>query len=564
MLLHLFRKYDIISRPLSIKRGAPDIIKLDSNLELPKGWYTVNYNLQGANPHQLHLSFTPQPSASSPLKVSLSPQHKRSSKSIHFIAGGTYNLSLTQSTSNRDEADIEFLSIRRHPPFILALYIIARFTKFVIKNKGRPLYQFPLKKRIAYIKNVLNPKEENTLSPKQQFPQTYSSWRDRNEAHLTSDYFIRQQYEWSPTLSILMPVYNTKPALLKEAIDSIKAQYYKNWQLCIADDASTDPEIGEILEQYAATDPRIKVRYRSENGHIAECSNTALELIESDFTILMDHDDLIPPYALNYITNCLNETPDLDFIYSDQDLINESGDRSSPMFKPQFSPDLFYSQNYLNHLTVLRTQKLRDIGGWKTGYEGAQDYDLYLRYLHNIPHQKIKHIPVILYHWRITEGSTAMSINEKDYAVEAGKRALQDYFNQHYSNCEVSILPNLPYYRIKRPLPKSKPLISIIIPTKDHYETLKACIESVKEKTLYPNYEIIVIDNDSSEDSTLDYLQVLSESEKITVLTHNKPFNYSSINNEAVRHANGEILCFMNNDIEISSPWARRICSPRP
>ncbi|MGH6761195.1 MAG: glycosyltransferase family 2 protein [Phyllobacterium sp.] len=365
-----------------------------------------------------------------------------------------------------------------------------------------------------------------------------------------------------PKISVLMPVYNTPDSYLHDAIESVLAQIYPNWELCIADDCSTDPRIRPILEAYEIQDPRIKVAYRSENGHISQASNTALELVTGDWVALLDHDDLLRPHALAEVALEIAYHPDAELIYSDEDKIKANGERFDPYFKPDYSRELFRSQNYFNHLTVHRTVNIRAVDGWRTGFEGSQDYDISLRVLERINPSKIRHIPKILYHWRAVEGSTAVAGTEKSYAHLAGLRALREHAERLELSAVVETAPETPFYRFRFLVPDPSPLVSLIIPTKDKVDLLRGCVNSIVEKTDYQNLEIIIVDNGSKEKKTLVYLSEIEKRPDVRVLRYDKPFNYSAINNFAVAQAKGSIIGLINNDIEvISTDWLTEMVS---
>jgi glycosyltransferase involved in cell wall biosynthesis len=365
-----------------------------------------------------------------------------------------------------------------------------------------------------------------------------------------------------PLISVVMPVYNTPEKLLRAAIDSVLGQIYANWQLCIADDFSTMPHVRAILADYALRDSRIKVTFRQQNGHISAATNSAFELAEGDWIALLDHDDVLRPNALAEVALEIVRYPEAELIYSDEDKLDTGGNRYDPYFKPDFSRELFRSQNYLNHLTVHRAANVRAAGGWRTGFEGSQDYDISLRILERIDPRNIRHIPKVLYHWRAAEGSTAASGGEKSYAYDAGMRALKDHVARSGLAASVEAAPDTPFYRLRFAVPDPAPLVSLIIPTRDKVELLRGCIGSIMTKTTYPNYEIIVVDNGSTEPATLAYLTEIARLENVRVLSWDKPFNYSAINNFAVLQANGEIIGLVNNDIEVISPdWLREMVS---
>lgn len=368
------------------------------------------------------------------------------------------------------------------------------------------------------------------------------------------------RFSYQPLISVVMPVYNANPVWLAEAINSVCNQIYPNWELCIADDASTDESIRPILEEYAANNPRIKVVFRAQNGHISATSNSALELVEGDWVALLDHDDLISEHALFWIADCVNENPDAQLIYSDEDKINEAGVRSAPYFKCDWNIDLFYSQNMFSHLGVYKTDLLRSIDGFRLGLEGSQDYDLALRCIEKIDENNIKHIPRVLYHWRIHEESTASSSDAKPYAMIAGERAINEHFERTGVNAVAELLGH--GYRVKYALPKELPMVSLIIPTRDNLFLLKQCIDSIFEKTTYPNYEIVIVDNGSVESDALEYLKNIKKNPAVQVIRDDNPFNFSALNNLAVAQTSGEIVGLINNDIEvISEDWLEEMVS---
>lgn len=364
-----------------------------------------------------------------------------------------------------------------------------------------------------------------------------------------------KKLEGSPLISIIMPVYNVQPELLAQAVSSIQQQLYPNWQLCMADDASTDVEIRPLLERLAAEDERIKVVFREENGHISAASNSALELVTSDWVALMDHDDLLPEHALYHVAEAIIKNPDGLMFYSDEDKLDAQGNRTEPHFKSDWNPDLFFSQNYVSHLGVYHKSILDKISGFRVGVEGSQDYDLLLRCLPYIKNEQIVHIPKVLYHWRMVEGSTALASDEKNYTVEAGMKALRDYFENQ--NIKVSVEPAVVAntYHVRYELTDDAPLVSLLIPTRDYLHLLETCVRSILEKSTYRNFEILILDNGSVEEETISFFKTIeSEYECVRVLHYDKPFNYSEINNFGVKHAKGSIIGLVNNDIEVIEP----------
>jgi GT2 family glycosyltransferase/2-polyprenyl-3-methyl-5-hydroxy-6-metoxy-1,4-benzoquinol methylase len=363
-----------------------------------------------------------------------------------------------------------------------------------------------------------------------------------------------------PLISVVMPVYETPEIWLRRAIESVREQAYEHWELCIADDCSKAPHVRQVLEEAAASDARIKVLYREKNGHISEASNSALSLATGAFVALLDHDDELPPQALYMVAEAIARDPAIDLLYSDEDKIDVQGRRYEPYFKPDWDADLFASQNFFSHLGVYRTSLVREVGGFRKGLEGSQDYDLALRCSRRS--NRICHVPHVLYHWRSVDGSTATTTSAKSYAQTAAERALKEHFAEEDPAIEVSSGAFPTTYRVRRPLPSPPPLVSILIPTRDGYSILRRCLDSIAAKTSYPAYEIIVMDNQSKAPETLDYLASLQTSGRARVLPWDRPFNYSAINNAAAREARGDVLCLLNNDVEIITPdWLEELVS---
>ncbi|MGH8782880.1 glycosyltransferase [Paraburkholderia sp.] len=363
-----------------------------------------------------------------------------------------------------------------------------------------------------------------------------------------------------PLISVVMPTYNPKPEWLKEAIESIRNQLYPNWELCIADDLSTDPAIRPLLEQLSREDSRIKVIFREQNGHISAASNSALQLAVGDWVALLDHDDLLPEHALYCVANAIVANPSVRMIYSDEDKIDASGRRHDPYFKCDWNLDLFYSQNFFSHLGVYHKPLLDTVGGFRIGVEGSQDYDLVLRCIEHVGVDAIHHIPRVLYHWRVHAESTAAGANAKPYAALAGERALSEHFARQGAAGDIEWIRI--GYRARYSLPATLPLVSLIIPTRNGLNLIRRCIDSIVGKTTYANYEIIVVDNGSDDPEALRYFESLGQDVRIRVLRDDGPFNYSALNNSAVSQARGEVVGLINNDIEVISPgWLSEMVS---
>jgi GT2 family glycosyltransferase/2-polyprenyl-3-methyl-5-hydroxy-6-metoxy-1,4-benzoquinol methylase len=364
-----------------------------------------------------------------------------------------------------------------------------------------------------------------------------------------------------PLLSILMPVYDTPEEYLRAAIDSVRAQLYPDWQLCIADDASRAAHVRKLLERIAREDDRIEVCFRATNGHIAEASNSALALATGEYVLLLDHDDELEEHALYMFAEEILAHPDADIVYSDEDKLDVQGRPYEPFFKPGWSPDLFTAQNYLSHLSGFRTELVRKLGGFRPGFDGSQDYDLCLRCIPVTTPERIRHVPHVLYHWRAIDGSTAALPAAKRYAETAAQRALQELMDAHHPGARVEVGKIATTYRVRWPLPDPAPLVTLVIPTRDGRALLQQCIESLK-KTSYRPFEILVIDNQSRDSDALRYLDELVERGTARVLRYDHAFNFSAINNFAVQQARGSVVGLLNNDIEVMSPeWLTEMAS---
>jgi O-antigen biosynthesis protein len=366
-----------------------------------------------------------------------------------------------------------------------------------------------------------------------------------------------------PLISVLMPVYNTDQRWLKAAIQSVRDQLYPDWELCIADDASTDAKVGRILRQLQGTDPRIKVVFRGVNGHISAASNTALEIATGEFIALADHDDVLPTHALLAVVHELNRHPDADIVYSDEDRIDASGRRYDPYFKPDFNVELFRGQNFVSHLGVYRTDLVRQVGGFREGFEGSQDYDLAWRIVEQSDVTRIRHVPHVLYHWRAIEGSAALGTREKAYAHGAARRAVEEHIARTGVRATCEPAPNASYHqRVRYALPQPPPHVTIIIPTRDRVDLLSRCVGSVTGCSTYPSFDIVIVDNGSTEPETFAYFEHLRSDARVSILRIDEPFNFSRLNNQAVAGARGEVLCFLNNDTEvISADWLEEMVS---
>ena len=355
----------------------------------------------------------------------------------------------------------------------------------------------------------------------------------------------------APLISVVVPAYHTPPLFLRQMLDSLIAQTYGGWELCIANGSPDDKEMEAVLEEYEKRDSRIRHENLKENLGIAENTNAAFRMAKGEFIGLLDHDDLLAPNALYEIALALEKNPEADVVYTDEDKVTtDLKEYFQPHLKPDFNLDLLRSNNYICHFFTVRREIVEQVGGFRKEFDGAQDYDFIFRCTEEA--RKILHIPEILYHWRTHKESTADNPASKMYAFEAGKRAIEAHLKRTGTDGEVSHTPDLGFYRVKYPV-KGEPLISIIIPNKDEKESLEACLKSIWEKTTYKNYEIIVVENNSTSDEIFQYYKEISQ-KGVRLLRWKKEFNYSAINNFGAAHAKGEFLLFLNNDVTVITP----------
>ncbi len=353
-----------------------------------------------------------------------------------------------------------------------------------------------------------------------------------------------------PTISIVVPTYNTPAVYLEAMLQSVQAQTYPHWELCIADGHSPAAWVRPLLERYAAADGRIRVAFLPANRGIAGNTNAALELARGEFVALLDHDDTLAPFALFEVVKAINERPEADLIYSDEDKLDEAGRRVDPCFKPDWSPDTLRSHNYVCHLLVLRRGLIEQIGGLRDGFDGAQDYDLVLRASEQA--RRIVHIPRVLYHWRMHPQSTAANTDSKRYLVEAGRRALAEHLERMRTPASVAEGPLPGTYRVIYHLPR-QPLVSVLIPNRDSVHLLGRCLDSLAQ-TSYANYEVLILENHSTQAETFAYYRQLERRGNVRIVPWTRPFNYAAVNNYGATQARGEVLLFLNNDVEAIHP----------
>lgn len=380
---------------------------------------------------------------------------------------------------------------------------------------------------------------------------SYQSWARRcEELRYTPEKAAREirAIAHRPIISIVMPVYNTPSEYLTKAIDSVRNQYYPDWELCISDDASPREEVRHILRRYAALDGRIKLTFSATNGGIGIASNQALALATGEFVGLLDHDDELTPDALYEVVAALQDN-EADLLYSDEDKLDGRGQRCDPAFKPAWSPDLLLSCMYTSHFGVYRKAILDEIGGFRKGFDGSQDYDLALRFTERTT--RIVHIPKILYHWRQLPGSAAVDTSAKPYAYDSARRALSEALHRRSVRGTVEGEAAPGFYRVRRRI-ATPGKVTIVIPTRDRLDLLRGCLEGITSVTEYENYEIVIVDNGSRDPATLEYLSQIPH----RVLRDEGPFNFSRLNNLAVAGADGEHVLLLNDDTRpMASGW---------
>ena len=404
----------------------------------------------------------------------------------------------------------------------------------------------------------------------------YGGWIKYNEPK-DADLKIqmKRKFDFEPKISVVVPMYNTKEKFFKELIKCMMDQTYSNWELCLADGS---PKQNDNLKKYYEQDKRIKYKYLDGNLGIAGNSNAAIGMATGDYIALLDHDDVLADYALYEIVYNLNKFPNAEFLYSDEDKIDENGNRYDAYFKPDIAPDTLRCQNYICHFSVFKKELMEKLGGFRENYDGAQDYDIFLRMLEITDSKNISHVPKILYHWRVHNESTAkLNSNAKNYAFEAGKKAIEDHIKRVGLEGTVSKGCIDGIYRIDYKV-IGEPKVSIVIPNKDGKDILEVCINSIFEKSTYKNFEIVITENNSETNEIFDYYKTLLKNDKIKIVNYNtgkrietedecsleytnknrrevKPgFNYSAIINFGVKNTTGEYVVQLNNDTELITP----------
>lgn len=432
--------------------------------------------------------------------------------------------------------------------------ILRRLNRFIhcifdlnyLKEQKENIKKIGFKNTLREIKRYIS---MGTLSEPQKI---YEKWIELNEPNEEELEIQRKtKFEIEPKISIIIPMYNTPKKFFEELVDSLIQQTYRNWELCLADGSNEEDE--ELKEIYKKDD-RIKYKFIGENKGISENTNEALNLATGDYIALLDHDDLLPVFSLFEIVKCINNHPEVDFIYTDEDKFEElGGKRYDPYFKSDFGPDTLRANNFICHFSVFRRDLMDKLGGFRKEFDGAQDYDIILRMSENAKH--IIHIPKILYHWRVHELSTAKAgAHAKPYAYEAGKKAVQAQIDRLGLKGHVEDGNTLGTYKVNYEI-EGNPKVSIIIPNKDYISILKVCLKSITKLTTYKNYEIVVVENNSTEKETFDYYKKIDGKDNIKVVYYpEKEFNYSKIINFGVRNCSGDYVIQLNNDTELLTP----------
>lgn len=425
--------------------------------------------------------------------------------------------------------------------------IFKRLTPYNIKKGVRYLKHYGVK---GFYARLLERFEEREVE--------YQEWYEKHKP--SEEELARQRKKkWKDpvVISVLVPAYRTPEVFLKQMMESVLLQTYPYLELCIADGSGTDDSVEKVVKEYQKKDPRVRYRRLEKNEGIAGNTNAAIEMASGEYLALFDHDDLLSPNALFEVASAI-EKEKADVIYTDEDKVtSDLKEHFQPHFKPDFNPDLLCANNYICHLFVVKRSLALKLGGQDPAYDGAQDYDFIFRCTENA--EKIVHVAKILYHWRVHQASTADNPSSKLYAFDAGKRAIEAHLARTGAKAEVSHTKDLGFYRVKYQV-QGNPLVSIVIPNKDEKETLKKCLESIWKKTSYSNYEIILVENNSTTQEIRDYYKELDGKERVRVVYWDKEFNYSAINNFGISHAKGEYILCLNNDITVISPdWMEEL-----
>jgi O-antigen biosynthesis protein len=563
--------YDSVSKQYSCSAEDPYFIIDLRNRRLPAGWYLFAMDITEikGNLFSPKLYYNCGRSFNESDIWNLPNVENGKIESLVHFPGITEQLRFDPSSTTDCIFQVHNFTLKPLSKFRTLSIAISAYKKSYFPNDT--YFSFWMKSTGLFLKTgkpTLRKKISDYIYKKEHHTETegYKNW------HILYDTISEQEIEiirslsndlsYQPLFSVIMPVYNAPIKFLKKAIESVRNQAYANWELCIADDKSTKKNVIDLLKEYQKKDSRIKVVFRKTNGHISLASNSALELASGDYIALLDQDDELRPHSLYMAAKAINENRDVELIYSDEDKIDEEGNRFTPYFKTDWNKDLFYGQNMINHLGIYKHTLIKKISGFRQGYEGSQDHDMVLRCLELIKPHQIHHIPHVLYHWRAIKGSTSHSMSSKNYAIDAGIKALKDHFSR--TNQKVLVNQNVHNsYRVQWELPDPNPMVSIIIPTKDKIDILSTCVESVLNKTSYKNYEILIVDNNSESPETLEYLKTIQKNNKqVRILSYESEFNFSAIVNYGVSQSQGEVIVLLNNDTEvINEDWLNEMVS---
>ncbi|QNI75113.1 glycosyltransferase [Synechococcus sp. MVIR-18-1] len=449
----------------------------------------------------------------------------------------------------------------------LASYCVSESTHSILSRKGirstfQDLMQLISQELKTGFEGVALASKQSGVSRETSYMDWWRLYGNDQPEDLSAASANLHSFRHQPLISVVVPCYNPKPLWLQAAIDSVRSQVYPNWQLCIADDASTDSAVIELLRStQSESRGAIDVVFKETNEHISATSNCALKLAKGEWIVLLDHDDVLHPLALYYLVELINNRPDAQLVYSDEDKIDSKGRLFDPYFKPAWNQELIRSQNFFSHLGCYRRELVSQVGGFREGYEGSQDYDLLLRCWDVVGDKAIAHIPRVLYHWRAHSQSTAAAASSKPYALNAALKALEDHLERK------GVIANVHsgshgYHIINYAIPVHPPLVSIVVPTRDSPDLLRKCLATVINETKYPNWEMLIVDNGTINADALDILRSFSDDPRICVINEPGEFNYSALNNKAVNKAKGEWLCLLNNDIEVlDEDWLNKMVS---
>ena len=368
-----------------------------------------------------------------------------------------------------------------------------------------------------------------------------------------------------PLFSVITPVYNPPIDAFEACIASMLTQTYDDWEWCLVDDASPNPKVREVMERLARKDKRVRIMFRPKNGGIVAASQDALDFATGEFIAFLDNDDTLHPNSLNLVSATLDKDPTIDYVYSDENKLDEKGRPYDLFRKPAFDPIRLLGQNYCSHFSVIRSTLVDEVGGFRTGYEGSQDYDLILRVTERA--RTIAHIPEVLYHWRAVPGSAATQLDAKPYALDSAERAVKDHLRRVQINADVSVSDG-GFIQVRPTLSSPPPRVSIIIPTRGdpqriwgvHTCLVENSVASILNKSTYLNYEIVVV-LDVKESKPLHPVS-LPDDPRISVVHYDAPFNFSDKCNVGVKHSTGEIVILLNDDTEvIDSDWIETLVS---